>query len=306
MRAEQVVPGDGAVRWRGRRGRVVGRRRAGGDDDGRPDAGEAGSDLGQPRPAVDGGAVVVVAGRGDEDDGLDLAEAVEDAERAEVGRAGREDRPERGRGQHGDHGLGPVGQPRRHPVAGPDAELLERRGQGSHVPHELAAAALLAVAGLVVADDGRLVARPPGEEVLGHVEVGVGEEPGGRHVVVGDDHLDAAAADDAALVPDRGPELRRLFDRPAVQLRVPGLADVVQEAGQVGGLGPGRVGPPEGRAAHAVHDVHRRTLNGAGWGAPSRWPRRSRCGAGRPRRTSPAGSRRRRPPGTCASCRRRG
>ena len=171
---------------------------------------------------------------------------------------------------------------------------------------QLAAAALLAVAGLVVADDRRLVARPPGEEVLGHVEVGVGEEPGGRHVVVGDDHLDAAAADDAALVPDRGPELRRLFDRPAVQLRVPGLADVVQEAGQVGGLGPGRVGPPEGRAAHAVHDVHRRTLNGAGWGAPSRWPRRSRCGAGRPRRTSPAGSRRRRPPGTCASCRRRG
>ncbi len=62
-------------------------------------------------------AVVPVAVRRDEDDRLDLAEAVEHALFAEVRRAGRPDGADRGGGEHAGDGLRHVGHHRRDAVA---------------------------------------------------------------------------------------------------------------------------------------------------------------------------------------------
>ena len=69
--------------------------------------------------------------RRDEDDRLDLAEAVEHALLAEIGRAGRPDRAERGGGQHGGDGLGHVRHHRGDAVALLDAERREAAAAGA-------------------------------------------------------------------------------------------------------------------------------------------------------------------------------
>ena len=125
----------------------------------------------------------------------------------------------------------------------------------------------------------------PVEQVLGHVEVGVGEEAGGRHVV---GRGRPRSTPRWPTTPHWSQTAAQNSDGCSTDQRcscgVAGLADVVQEAGEVGGLGPGRVGPPE--AATPRHrPLHASTVGrstGRGGAHRPRWPRRSRCGAGRP------------------------
>ena len=76
------------------------------------------ANLGGLGQAVEGLAVVMVAVRGEQHLGLDLAEAVHHPVETEIRAAGGPDRAQAGGGQHGHHGLGDVGHETGHPVAG--------------------------------------------------------------------------------------------------------------------------------------------------------------------------------------------
>ena len=67
-------------------------------------------------------AAVSVAVDGDQHDGFDLGESVEDGGGAEVRGAGRPDRAKGGGGQETDHGVDGVGDERHDPVAGGHTE----------------------------------------------------------------------------------------------------------------------------------------------------------------------------------------
>ena len=274
-----------------------------GHDDRPPHRGQRRPDLPQPLQAVDRLAVVVVPVGGDEHDRLDLAEAVEDADGTEVGRARGERRPDRCRGQHRDDRFRSVRQPRGHAVAGDGAGVAQRGRQGGDLPAQVPARQLPSVAGLVVGDDRRLVALPPVEQVLGHVEVGVREEAAGRHVLARREHDVAGVTDHAAALPHLAPEELGPLDRPAVEMGVVRLPQVVQEPGEVGRVGTGLVGPPQRRTGHGRH---RRALNGPGRARRCPGPRRSRCAGGPARhpRTIPARSRCPHRAGTSSSYRR--
>ena len=132
----------------------------------------------------------------------------------------REDGAERGGGQHRDHGLGQVGHPRRDAVAGAARRLSRSAGGGGgHVgaqllPGQLAPLAVLAQEG----DRRRGGVGRPGQEVLGEVHAGLGEEAGpGDGAVAGVERARAGVAEHAAVVPDGLPELARMLDAPAVE-----------------------------------------------------------------------------------------
>ena len=162
-------------------------------------------------------AVVPVAVDGDEQLRLDLAEAVEHALFAEIGRAGRPDRADRGGGEHGGDGLGHVRHHRR------DAVALARR----HGAEEPAAAARPARAArprtgarATLSSPRKTSASPSPrlrQQVLGEVQLRVGEEAGAGHPVAIVEHARALVADDAAEIPDEVPERLAVLDRPGVQ-----------------------------------------------------------------------------------------
>ncbi len=168
VRGEDVGPGVGPRRGLGAEIR---------HDDRAPEARQPRPDLGQAGQAVVGLAAVDVAVGGDEDGGLDLAEAVEDTRRAEVGRRGREGGADRRRGQHGHDRLGDVGQPGRHPVARSHPGLGQRGGEGRDLRPELVPAQGAAPA-VFSGFDQRRTAAGRGQKGLDHVEPGVREEAG--------------------------------------------------------------------------------------------------------------------------------
>ena len=74
-------------------------------------------------------AAVAVAVDGEQDDGFDLLEAVQDAAGAEVGGAGGPDAADGGGGEEGDDGLRDVGEVAADAVAGADAEGAQFGGE---------------------------------------------------------------------------------------------------------------------------------------------------------------------------------
>jgi hypothetical protein len=99
--------------------------------------------------SASGGPCRRTSRRGEQDLGLDLAEAVEHAAHAEVGRARGPDGAERGRRQHRDDGLGAVGQDARDPIARAHADPSQPRGERADLraqlrERQLAARAVLA------------------------------------------------------------------------------------------------------------------------------------------------------------------
>ena len=167
----QLVPGD-----RARHGPEVRRPAKVRHDDGPLDARDAGEDVADPPERVDGGSVVAVAVRADEDLRLDLPEAVEHPLHPEVGRARGPHRPEAGRGEHRDDRLGEVREVARDPVAGADPGRPEPLRGARDVVVELAPGdppvvdAVSAGGGdLAPEDDGGAVVAAA-KEVLGEVE----------------------------------------------------------------------------------------------------------------------------------------
>ncbi len=90
-------------------------------DDG-AQGGQFAAELGDDVAAVVVLAAVAVAVDGEQDDGFDLLEAVEDAAGAEVGGAGGPDAADGGGGEEGDDGLRDVRQVAADAVAGAHAE----------------------------------------------------------------------------------------------------------------------------------------------------------------------------------------
>lgn len=96
-----------------------------GDVDDGAEGGQFGAQLGDGLGAVVFLAAVAVAVDGEQDDGFDLLEAVEDAAGAEVGGAGGPHSADGGGGQEGDGGLRDVGKVAADAVAGADAEAAQ-------------------------------------------------------------------------------------------------------------------------------------------------------------------------------------
>ena len=164
-------------------------------------------------------AVVPIAVDRHEDLGLDLAKAVEHPALAEIGRAGREDGAERSDRQHQRDGLRQIRHHRRDAVALADAgraqRLLQPRDQRLQlVPGQPVGDLVLAAEDQRVARAGRL------QQVLGEIDLGVGEKLRARHLVAVDQAARALVADDAAIIPDQVPEFGAVGDRPGVQLAV--------------------------------------------------------------------------------------
>ncbi len=206
-------------------------------------------------------AVVPVAVDGDEQLGLDLAEAIEHTLDAEVRRARRPDRAAADRRQHGGERLGHVGQVGRDPVAGIDAGRGQRRGKARHQREELAVGHL--PLDLVLAAEHQRLAPglrcAPGQQVLGEVEPRVREPLRARHPVAVHQRARSALADDPGVVPHRAPERLLVVDRPPPQRRVIGHRTAGRrghprgERGQVGGGDPfrGRL-PEQGGLGHGA------------------------------------------------------
>ena len=122
-------------------------------------------------------ATVGVVGAGEQHGRGDLAEAVEHPGGAEVRRRGAEHRAEPGRGQHDGAGLGAVGHPGRHPVPGPHSGVDQKLLHPARHVVQLGSGELGSLAVLAAEDDGDVVGWRS-EQVLGHVQAGVGQEPG--------------------------------------------------------------------------------------------------------------------------------
>ena len=108
------------------------------DPDDVPQGRQLGEDLGQHVAAVDVPTAVPVAGRGDQDDGLELLEPGDDRAGPELRGDDRPHRAHRRGGEQPDDRLDPVGQHGDHPVAGPHPALAQERRQGADLPAQLA------------------------------------------------------------------------------------------------------------------------------------------------------------------------
>ncbi len=134
-------------------------------------------------------AAVPVAVDGEQDDGFDLLEAVQDAAGSEVGGAGGPDGADGGRGEEGDDGLRDVGQVAADAVSGADAEGAQLGGERADLAAQLGPGHGAWLMGLVDVQEGGLV-RAVGrgaQGVLGVVEGGFGEPLGAGHGAVAED-----------------------------------------------------------------------------------------------------------------------
>ena len=147
--------------------------------------GECRTDLDQPRQAVERPTAVRVAVRGEQHDGIDLPESVDDTGCAEVGRRRGEDRADRVRREERDHGLGQVRHPRRDTIPGLHVGLPKPGDDRGHRHAELPPSHRAPLPVLALEDDRRhrVVARPI-EQVLGEAERRLGEEASAEHRLV--------------------------------------------------------------------------------------------------------------------------
>ena len=244
-RADEVVePGGVGDR------RDVGIRLRVGDDDHALHRRETPDDL---RQAVEARVPLplpeVAIGR-QEDARFDLPEAVEHALHAEVGRGGRDRGPEARRGEHVHDGLRHVGHVAGHPVARLDSERVQRLGEARRRVVQLGPGEVATDAVLGPEEERRPVVPAP-EQVLRVVQPRVRIPARPRQAVEVDDHALAPLPDDAAEVPHRVPERRRLADRPAPQrlrgigTRPARLVRVAREARHVRLRGEVRIRRPQ-------------------------------------------------------------
>lgn len=154
--------------------------------DDRAERGQFAAELGDGVAAVVLLAAVAVAVDGEQDDGFDLLEAVEDAAGAEVGGAGGPDAADGGGGEEGGGGLRDVGQVAADAVAGAHAEGAQLGGEGGDLAAEFGPGDGRRLVGLVDVEQrggvGALVGGAQG--VLGVVEGGSGEPLGAGHGAV--------------------------------------------------------------------------------------------------------------------------
>ena len=166
-----------------------------------------------------------------EDLRLDLLEAVDDAAGAELGRGARPDRAERDRRVEGGDRLGDVRHVRGDAVAFADALFHESRAHAGGLAAQVAPRPLALLAQL-----GRVLDRQPvvglvTEGVLCVVQRRAGEPGRAGHLVRAEDLLVRRLGADAEVLPDRGPELLDVVDRPLPQLGVVlGQAALAREA----------------------------------------------------------------------------
>lgn len=213
---DEVVPGEGALRGRGAEQRDV---------DDRAEGRELGAQFGDGVAAVVLLAAVAVAVDGEEDDGLDLLEAVQDAAGAEIGGAGGPHAADGGGGEERHDGLRDVGQVAADPVARLYAEGAEFGGEGADLAAELAPGDRRGLMCFVHMEQRRVMGPLAGgsQGVLGVVEGGPGEPVGAGHRAVAEDALVRGGEADVEPLDDRLPEGFELVDGPAVERRVPAL-----------------------------------------------------------------------------------
>ena len=211
---QEVVPRDGAGD-----GRRVGFGIQVGDDHHLSHRRQRLSNLSERRHPIEGLAAVGIAVGGQQEHGVDLAEAVHHPRHAEVGGGGTEHRADGGGGDHQHHRLGPVGHPGRHPVAGahPVSPQGGRRRSdlgAQPVPGQVPGVPVLAP----VENRRRVTGRPPPvQQVPGHAQPAVGKETGVDHRVARREDPLSLLSQDAHVVPGGVPEPGDVLHAPAVQ-----------------------------------------------------------------------------------------
>lgn len=172
-------------------------------------------------------AAVAVAVDGEQDDGFDLLEAVEDAAGAEVGGAGGPDAADGRGGEEGDDRLRDVGEVAADAVARGDAEGAEFGGEGADLAAQCGPGDGGLGMGLVDVEQRRGIGAKGvlrcAQRVFGVVEGGAGEPLRARHGAVTDDGLVRGGEPDVEPFGDGLPEGVELVDGPAVQARVAAL-----------------------------------------------------------------------------------
>src|SRR5215211_6907912 len=138
-----------------------------------------GSSLGR---NVDNLAVVKIAIAGNQDLGLDLAEAIENSALAEVGRAGRPDGTDGIHGKESGDCVGMIGNDGAHTVARSRARRSQQRGDGRNFRLQLTPAQGETKPVLATKNDCRLVAIRMLKEILRIVEPSLGKEARVPHV----------------------------------------------------------------------------------------------------------------------------
>ncbi|MGX1268661.1 hypothetical protein RKD18_001855 [Streptomyces phaeoluteigriseus] len=230
-------------------------------DDG-TQGGEFAAEFGDDVAAVVFLAAVAVAVDGEQDDGLDLLEAVEDAAGAEVGGAGGPDAAHGGRGEEGDDGLRDVRQVGADPVTGTDAEAAQFGGEGTDLAAQFGPGHRSGFVGLVDVQEGRFVGACGGgaEGVLGVVQGGAGEPLGAGHGAIAEHARGGGREPYVEPLRDGGPEGLQFGDGPAVQGRVAAVGGGSVAFGRPGlepgdlGLGDAlRIWPPERLGVHGRH-----------------------------------------------------
>ena len=207
-------------------------------------------------------AAVAVAVDGEQHDGFDLLEAVEDTAGAEVGGAGRPDAADGRGGEEGDDGLRDVREVAADAVSRAYAEGAQFGGQGADLAAQFGPAHRGRFVGLVDVEEGRFVRAGVGraQGVLGVVEGGTGEPLGAGHGAVAEHARVGGRKPYVEPLGDGFPERVQFVHGPAVQRRVAALGGgsvVLGRPGlELGDLRLGdafRVGLPERRGVRGGH-----------------------------------------------------
>ncbi|CAM5660412.1 hypothetical protein SAURM35S_06742 [Streptomyces aurantiogriseus] len=207
-------------------------------------------------------AAVTVAVDGEQDDGLDLLETVEDTASAEVGGAGGPHAADGSSGKEGDDGLGDVREIAADPVSRADAEAAQFGGEGADLTAQLGPGHWARLMGLVDVQESRLVRAGGGgaQGVLGVVHRRPGEPLGAGHGAVAEHARVGACEPYVEPLRDGFPERLQFVHGPAVQGRIAAFGGGSVVLGRPGlepgdlGLGDAlRIGPPERLGVHGRH-----------------------------------------------------
>ncbi len=197
---------------------------------------------------------------------LNLPEAIQHAVYTEVRRAGSPDGPEARRGKHGDERFGEVGKEAGDPIVLLNSQRRQPGGNPGDLRVQLAEGQLATLVFLVAKQNsGPIVAIA--QQVLGEVQARAGEEARSGHLagvlqVRSGAPIDADVGEACQLLP----EVRRMLQRPAVQVRVAvelraasGI-DAVHEPREVGSSHSGRGRAPDFAHRTTAPDSWARTL----------------------------------------------